>query len=138
MATERTTGTQAEHTRHDEAVAPQLAELQLADKPDGPAAAAMIAAGLGVFALGLLTTLAAAYEEVGEFLAEFDFVDGVGPLAGKTILAVIVWAVAWLILGVAWRGKDSNLRRMFALGLFLGILGAIGTFPPFFEAFAVE
>jgi uncharacterized membrane protein len=34
-----------------------------------------------------------------------------------------------------WRGKDSGLRRMFAIGLVLGILGAIGTFPPFFEMF---
>jgi hypothetical protein len=27
---------------------------------------------------------------------------------------------------------------MFALGLILGVLGAIGTFPTFFEAFASE
>jgi hypothetical protein len=95
----------------------------------------MVAAGIGVFALGLLTTLAAASEGFNEFLRGFDFGVGVGPLAGKTTLTVIVWAVAWGILAAAWRGKDSNLRRMFGIGLALGILGAIGTFPPFFEAF---
>jgi hypothetical protein len=39
---------------------------------------------------------------------------------------------------MVWRGKDSNLRRMFALGLIFGVLGAIGTFPTFFEAIASE
>jgi hypothetical protein len=126
------------HTRHDEEVAPELAELRLADRADGPAAAAMVAAGIGVFALGLFTTLAEISEGFKSFLERFDVVDGVGPLAGKTTLAVLVWALAWAVLAVAWRGKDSNLRRMFTIGLVLGILGAIGTFPPFFEAFAPE
>ena len=135
MATEHA---RTDHTRHDEAIAPQLAELGLADKPDGPGAAAMLAAGIGIFALGLFTTLAEISEGFKEFLAGFDFVDGVGPLAGKTILAVVVWAVAWAILGVIWRGRDVNLRPTFTIGLVLGILGAIGTFPPFFQALAGE
>lgn len=126
------------HTLHDEEVAPELAELRLADRADGPAAAAMVAAGIGVFALGLFTTLAEIFEGFKSFLERFDVVDGVGPLAGKTTLAVLVWALAWAVLAVVWRGKDSNLRRMFTIGLVLGILGAIGTFPPFFEAFAPE
>jgi fluoride ion exporter CrcB/FEX len=137
MATNETTR-RGVHTVHDETVAPQLAELQLADKPDGPAAAAMVAAGIGIFALGLLTTLAEAFAGFKEFLERFDFVGGVGPLAGKTTLAVLVWAVVWAILAMIWRGKDSSLRWMFALGLTLGVLGAIGTFPTFFEAFASE
>lgn len=137
MATNETTARGA-HTVHDEAIAPQLAELQLADKPDGPAAAAMIAAGIGIFALGLFTTLAEAFAGFKEFLERFDFFGGVGPLAGKAILAVVVWAVTWLILAMIWRRKDSNLRWVFALGLILGVLGAIGTFPTFFAAFASE
>lgn len=135
MATKHTASSRSEHALHDEAVAPQLAELQLADRVDGPAAAAMVAAGVGIFALGFFTTMAAAFEGFSDFLGGFDFIDGVGPLAGKSILAVLVWAVAWVVLGVMWRGKDSDLRRMFTIGLVLGILGAIGTFPPFFELF---
>ena len=126
------------HTRHDEQVAPELAGLHLADKPDGPAGAAMVAAGAGIFALGLFTTLAEASAAFKSFLERFDVVDGVGPLAGKTTLAVLVWAVVWAVLAVVWRGRDTHLRRMFGVGLVLGILGAVGTFPPFFEAFAAE
>ena len=135
MASEETLTPQTHEPLQDETVAPQLAELGLADKPDGPAAAAMVAAGIGIFTLGLLTTLAAAFGGVADLLATFDFIDGVGPLAGKSTLAVIVWAAAWAILAVIWRGKDTDLRRMFAIGLVLGLLGAVGTFPTFFEAF---
>lgn len=126
------------HTRHDEQIAPVLAELHLADRPDGPAAAAMVAAGTGIFALGVFTTLAEASAAFKGFLERFDVVDGVGPLAGKTTLAVLVWAVVWGLLAIVWRRQDTNLRRMFAIGLTLGVLGFIGTFPPFFEAFAAE
>jgi fluoride ion exporter CrcB/FEX len=138
MATKETINTRSDHTAHDETIAPQLAELELTGKPDGPAAAAMVAAGIGIFALGFLTTMAEISEGFKEFLAGFDFVDGVGPLAGKTTLAVVVWAAAWGILAVIWHDKDTDLRRMFAIGLVLGLLGALGTFPTFFQAFASE
>lgn len=125
-------------TADDEQVATEPAGLPLADKPDGPAAAAMVAAGAGIFALGVSTTLAEMAAGYRAFLERFDLVDGVGPLAGKTTLAVIVWAVTWVVLALVWRGRDTNLRGAFAVGLVLGILGVIGTFPPFFEAFATE
>jgi hypothetical protein len=115
--------------------APELASLNLADKPDGPAAAAMVAAGIGIFMLGLLTTLAVPWADLKDFLADFQAGRGVGPLAGKTVLAVVVWAVSWGILHFRWRDKDVDLKKMFSIGVFLGILGAVGTFPPFFERF---
>jgi hypothetical protein len=115
--------------------APELASLNLADKPDGPAAAAMVAAGVGIFMLGLLTTLAVPWTDLKNFLADFQAGRGVGPLAGKTVLAVVVWAVSWGILHFRWRDKDVDLKKMFRIGVFLGILGALGTFPPFFERF---
>jgi len=34
-----------------------------------------------------------------------------------------------------WRHKDVELKTAFYIGLGLGILGAIGTLPPFFELF---
>lgn len=115
--------------------APELAGLHLREKPDGPAAAAMVAAGIGIFALGFLTVLAEVSESIKGFLEDWEFGRGVGPLAGKTTIAVIAWAVSWAILAVLWRGKDANLRTWFAVALALGILGAVGTFPPFFLLF---
>ena len=122
--------------RHnDEEVAPELAPLNLEPKPDGPAAAVMIASGLGVFTLGLMTTLAVINGSVKSFLEWFQFDQGVGALAGKSTVAVLVFFVAWLVLYLIWREKDVVLKTSFYIGLGLGILGVIGTFPPFFEWF---
>ena len=121
---------------HDQEVAPELAELDLPDKPDGPGAAAMLAAGIGIGTLGVLTTAAEANEDVKGFLEDFQGSVGVGPLAGKTTLAVVVWAVAWLVLALMWKAKDVDLKKPFFTGLALGIVGILGTFPTFFQAFA--
>ena len=118
--------------------APEIAELGLAPRPEGPAAAAILAAGIGMFVLGALTVLNEASEGLSDWLAGWELDRGVGPLAGKTTVAVIVWAVSWLVLGLAWRGKDVNLKAWFWVALGLGALGFVGTFPPVFEAFAAE
>jgi hypothetical protein len=122
--------------RHDdEGAAPELAGLKLTDKPDGPAAAAMLSAGLGILMLGLLTTFAVISDPIHDFLEWFQWGQGVGPLAGKTTIAVVVWLVAWAILFWVWRNKDVDLKMAFYSGFALGIIGAIGMFPPFFELF---
>jgi uncharacterized membrane protein YfcA len=89
-----------------------------------------------MFALGLLTVLNEASERLHDWLAGWEFNRGVGPLAGKTTVAVIVWAVAWVVLGLAWRRKEVNLKTWFWVAFVLGALGFVGTFPPVFEAFA--
>jgi hypothetical protein len=122
--------------RHDDVgVAPELGPLNLADKPDGPGAAAMIAAGIGVFVLGFFTTAAVISGGIKSFLAWWEWGQGVGPLAGKSTLAILAWLISWLILDLLWRKKDVDLKTAFYIGLGLGVLGAIGTFPTFFELF---
>lgn len=122
--------------RHDDVgVAPELGPLNLADKPDGPGAAAMIAAGIGVFILGFFTTAAVISGGIKSFLAWWEWGQGVGPLAGKSTLAILAWLISWLILDLLWRKKDVDLKTAFYIGLGLGVLGAIGTFPTFFELF---
>jgi hypothetical protein len=125
-------------THHDEERAPELAELHMPEKPDGPGAAAMLAAGIGIFVLGLLTVLSEASVPTHDFLERWQFGRGVGPLAGKTIIAVLAWAVSWAIIAMVWRRKDVNLRAWFTVSLALGALGALGTFPPIFLSFAAE
>ena len=127
---------QPRHPHHDEDIAHELEPFHMEDRADGPGGAAMLAAGIGVFALGLFTTLAEISGGFKTFLESFDFTGGVGPLAGKTILAVIVWLIAWVGFGTAWRSRDVELRPIFMIGLVLGLLGAVGTFPLFFEMFA--
>lgn len=105
------------------------------DRPSGPVAAAVLAAGIGAFTLGLLTTLSEASTDVHDFL---EFSDEVGPLSGKTILSVIAYFASWAILHAVWRRKDPALRPIIVAAAVLVALGILGTFPTFFQAFASE
>jgi hypothetical protein len=109
--------------------------VEFPDKPEGPIAAAILAGGIGCFALGLLTTLAEASTSVHDWL---EFNSDVGPLSGKTIVAVIVWLIAWAVLHVVYRDKPFETRRALTIALVLIALGVIGTFPTFFQAFASD
>jgi hypothetical protein len=101
-------------------------------KPNGPVAAAFLAAGIGAFTLGLLTTGAAASEALANALR---WSTPVGPLSGKSTGAVIDWLVAWAVLGPRWRGKEVAFAPVYRWTLILLALGLLLTFPPFFEAF---
>jgi hypothetical protein len=120
---------------HDAEIAPEIAALNLEDKPDGPGAAAMLAAGIGVLTLGLTIILAELSTGIHDFLENFQGSRGVGTLAGKSTVAMIVWLGSWAGLHYVWRDKDIDIKKMFNVGLVLGLIGALFTFPPFFELF---
>jgi hypothetical protein len=104
-------------------------------RPDGPLAAALLAAGIGSLALGLLTTLAEVSVSVRDGL---NLNAGVGPLSGKTIWATVIFAVAWAALYAMWRERDRILRPATLAFIVLTLLGLLGTFPLFFQVFAPE
>ena len=110
-----------------------LSELDQLERPTGPVAAALLATGLGIFALGLLTTLSEASTGIADALA---WSNDVGPLSGKTILASLVYFISWGILHALWRRQNPNLRPILIAAGVLAGLGLIGTFPTFFQAFA--
>ena len=116
-----------------EPLAESPAGIAYVDKPEGPIAAAVIAGGVGAAALGVVTTLAEASTDVKDAL---DWNADVGPLSGKTLVAVIVWLVAWAILHVMLRGRPFETRRALTVSLVLVGVGVVGTFPTFFQAFA--
>lgn len=105
------------------------------DRPNGPVAAALIAGGVGSAVLGLATTLAEASSVIKDLL---NWYNPVGPLIGKTGVAVIAFAVSWIVLHGLYRGKEVNLQRAATLAFVLLAVGLIGTFPPFFTLFAAE
>jgi len=102
-------------------------------KPSGPAAAVVLASGVGTFVLGLFTTLNEASSGMNDFLR---FSDEVGPLSGKTVIAAGAFFVAWAVLGFMWRGREISWRPVLSATVVLLALGFLGTFPTFFEAFA--
>jgi hypothetical protein len=112
-----------------------LTRDEVTARPDGPLAAVLLAAGIGSFALGLLTTLAEASTGFRERL----ILDaGVGPLSGKTVWATVIFLIAWAVLYAQLRHRDGLLRSATIAFVVLTLLGLLGTFPIFFQAFAPE
>lgn len=127
----KTTTKEAKEVDVTSEATPEIEEIR--ERPNGPALAAVVAAAFGTFVLGVFTTLAEASEPLKEWL---QFRKPVGPLSGKTSLAVAAWIGAWLVLAVAWRRREVSFRKgLIAAAVMIG-LGALGTFPSFFERFA--
>ena len=121
----RTTG--AEAPREEIGIAPV--------RPNGPVAAAVLAAGIGSLVLAILVVIAEASVSFADSLA---YSDRVGPLAGKTIWAVVAFLGSWLGLGIALRNREVDLRKVTVVAAVLIALALIGTFSPFFELFMAE
>ena len=109
------------------------ADFEADDLPNGPVFAAVIAAAFSSFVLGLFTTLAEMSEGLKEWLI---WREPVGPLSGKTGMAIVAWVVAWVALGSLWRHRDIDARKAVRVTAILIGLGVLGTFPSFFERFA--
>jgi hypothetical protein len=111
-------------------------------RPNGPAAAAFVAAGIGAFVLGLSVTLAEAFPPAEGATAFWDFSklygigSGVGPLSGKVIIGVAAYVTSFVVLGLMWRGREMRLRSVLMVAFVLLALGFALTFPPIFEVFA--
>ena len=112
----------------------QAQDLSITEKPNGPAAAAMIAAGIGVLVLGILTVLAEANADIKTDI--LDIKSRVGPLSGKTTFAVLAYFVSWAALApVLWRQKLA-WNTVVIITAVLVVAGFIGTYPKFFQLFA--
>ena len=104
-------------------------------RPSGEAAAAVLAAGVGVLALGGANVAAAAYgafEEALGLLGRFLLPGGVqlGPYAGKELAALTVWLVGWALLH--WRLRGRQVSLIATAGVFLAclVLGTLMLWPP--------
>jgi hypothetical protein len=124
-----------------------MTTLQTDTKPNGPVVAAFIAAGVASLVMGIGVVLneasATIKDAIGvdfnaflQFDKNFGLGSGVGPLSGKVGLAVIAFAVSWVLLHFLLRGKEVNFRTGFIVALVLVGLGFALTFPPIFILFA--
>lgn len=103
-----------------------------ARRSSGPAAAAVLGAGVAAFALGVLSVLAAASVRVADALT---LSERVGHVSGLTTVTAAVFLASWGALFLVWRRADPPLVRVAAFAGALVALGLVGTFPPFFNAF---
>lgn len=95
--------------------------------PNGAAAAAILSAGIGCFAVSLCGWLGDAVSVLKHF---FNFYHPTGPLSGVTTTAIVVWLLSWFILSRAWQGKNLSMAKINVVAfLFLGA-GFLLSFPP--------
>ena len=111
---------------------PTAATAPEVEPPSGPAAALVLAGGIATFCMGLVTTLGEASTGIADAL---QWNDRVGPLSGKTLITVIVFALGWALLTALWRRANPPLRSITIASAVLIVLGLVGTFPTFFQAF---
>jgi len=103
--------------------------------PNGPAAAALLAGGMGAAVLGIVTTLS---EASAGFASAMRWSAAVGPLSGKVGVTLILYLLSWVILHVAWRNKNVRFNQVATIAFILLAIGLLGTFPPIFGLFAPE
>lgn len=101
----------------------------------GEAAAALLAGGIGCFVLGVLVTLTAMPALI-DLKNALNWANPVGPLSGKTGVAMIAFLLSWAIAHVTMKDKDVDLKTYVLVAGVLTALGFLMTFPPFFELFA--
>ena len=94
---------------------------------NGSGAAAILAAGIGSFLVGLLAVLA---DTIPALKSLMIFYKPTGPLSGVTTVAIVGWFAAWAILDARWRKREVALGRVNAIALLLVVLSLLLTFPP--------
>jgi hypothetical protein len=107
-------------------------ETQRSRLPNGPAAAAMLACGVGICLFGVLVVLGEARPGLAGAL---NLIDSVGPLSGKVALAIAIWLVTWAILHKVWGRSQVGFRKISWVAFALIIAGFALTFPPIFRLF---
>ncbi|MDR3511491.1 MAG: hypothetical protein P4L73_07655 [Caulobacteraceae bacterium] len=98
--------------------------------PNGPGAAAILAAGVGSLALGACAFAGDASPLVRK---GFSLWIPTGPLSGVTLAAIVVWLAVWFWLSRRWARRDVNLMRVNASSFMMLIAGLLLTFPPFMD-----
>ena len=96
--------------------------------PNGPAAAAILSAGLGCFLLSIFAVAADASKPVAKF---FTFYLPTGPLSGVTTTAIVLWLLMWVVLARLWRHRSVAIAKINVVAFVFLFPGILLTFPPF-------
>jgi len=99
---------------------------------NGSGAAAILSAGVGCFALGIL---AIAADKSATMKHLCNLYHPTGPLSGVTAAAIAIWLLTWCLLEWRWRRRTVALGRMNALAFILLGLSLLLTFPPIADLF---
>jgi hypothetical protein len=98
--------------------------------PNGPGAAAILAAGIGCATLGILSFAGDASDTIGKWL---NWYNPTGTLSGVTTLTIIIWLVVWFVLAKRWETKTVAANTINIVSFVLLVVGFFLTFPPFMD-----
>ena len=99
---------------------------------NGPAAAALLSAGAGCCAMGILYIAGNVSPIMNKVLSIYK---PAGALSGVSTGSIIVWLVLWAVLARRWAKRDVELNRV---GIWSAVLlgaGLLLTFPPIARLF---
>ena len=99
-----------------------------AGMPNGGALGAVLATGIGAFAMGVFVIA----NEAGILIAPTLYGPS-GGLSGRSTFAVVTWLVAWRIFHTRWRNREVAADRVLTWALVLAALGIVMTFPPVWQ-----
>jgi hypothetical protein len=102
------------------------------ERTNGSGAAAILAAGVGAAALGVLAVLG---DKSAVVKSAMIFYKPTGPLSGVTTVAILVWLACWAVLEWRWRNRSVALGRVCLVALVLLGVGVLLTFPPVGDLF---
>lgn len=102
----------------------------LDERTNGMAMAAVLAASIGSFLLGLIVFLSAT-----DWISIPALYQPSGGVSGRTTLAVILWGFSWGMLHQRWNGRHISNKRILMLSLILIAASLVLTFPPFWSLF---
>ena len=102
------------------------------DLTNGPGAAAILAAGIGCFALAIL---AIAADRSAAIKSALVFYKPTGALSGVTTVSILLWLLTWAVLNLRWRNKKVAAGPLIIAALTLLGLGLVLTFPPVADLF---
>lgn len=95
------------------------------ERSNGAALAAVLAAAIGAFSLGLIVI----FNTMG-LISIPALYEPAGGVSGRTTLSVVIWVISWVILHNRWKAQHVSYRRILLLSLILIGVSLVLTFPP--------
>ena len=103
-----------------------------AEMMNGSGAAAILAAGVGAMARGVM---AVAGDKSAVVKSSMIFYKPTGLLSGVTTVAILIWLGCWGLLEWRWRKRSVAAGRVCLVALVLLGAGVLLTFPPVGDLF---
>jgi hypothetical protein len=100
--------------------------------PNGPGAAALLAASVGCFTLAIL---AFAGDKSPAIKSAMNVYKPTGPLSGVTTIAILAWLALWAILEFRWGKETVSIGPITTVAFLLLALSFLLTFPPIVDLF---